>query len=108
MERGEVTLSYVRKLVSMSKLNFTEVAWRVVNNAMQILGGIGYTTVYPIERFLRDLCLGMIWTGTNEIMKLIIQHEYKKEISDPEFWKNKRNVELDELNFHLEEEKVMS
>ncbi|MEM2421477.1 MAG: acyl-CoA dehydrogenase, partial [Acidilobaceae archaeon] len=96
MERGEVTLSYVRKLVSMSKLNFTEVAWRVVNNAMQILGGIGYTTVYPIERFLRDLRLGMIWTGTNEIMKLIIQHEYKKEISDPELWKDKRNVKLDD------------
>ncbi|MEM0366249.1 MAG: acyl-CoA dehydrogenase family protein [Acidilobaceae archaeon] len=75
---------------------------------MQILGGIGYTTVYPIERFLLDLRLGMIWTGTNEIMKLIIQYEYKKEISGPEFWKDKRNVELDELNFHLEEEKVMS
>jgi len=108
MERGEVSLSYVRKLVSMAKLNSTEVAWRVVNNAMQILGGIGYTTVYPVERFLRDIRLGMIWTGTNEIMKLIIQHEYKKEISDPEFWKDKRRVELDALDFHLEEEKVMS
>lgn len=106
LERGKTSYGYVRKLVSMAKLNSTEVAWKVVNDAMQILGGIGYTTVYPIERLLRDSRLGMIWTGTNEIMKLIIQHEYKKEISDPEYWKDKRNVELDALDFHLEEEKV--
>ncbi|MDM7275174.1 MAG: acyl-CoA dehydrogenase, partial [Thermoprotei archaeon] len=106
LERGRVPYGYVRKLASMAKLNSTEVAWEAVNNAMQILGGIGYTTVYPVERFLRDARLGMIWTGTNEIMKLIIQHEYIKEISDPNFYKDKRNVELDALDFHLEEEKV--
>lgn len=42
---------------------------------MQILGGIGYTQVYPVERMLRDIGLGIIWTGSNEIMKLLIQHE---------------------------------
>jgi acyl-CoA dehydrogenase len=47
---------------------------------MQIMGGIGYTNVYPIERLLRDLRLAMIWTGTNEIMNLIIQHEYYQEV----------------------------
>jgi len=47
---------------------------------MQILGGIGYTNVYPIERLLRDIRLIMIWTGTNEVMDLIIQHEYYKEL----------------------------
>jgi hypothetical protein len=43
---------------------------------MQVLGGIGYTNVYPVERLLRDTRLIMIWTGTNEIMDLIIQHEW--------------------------------
>jgi len=72
--------SYVRRLVSEAKKFSTETAWKVVNNAMQILGGIGYTNVYPIERFLRDARLALIWTGTNEIMDSVIQHEYFNEV----------------------------
>ncbi len=70
-----------RRLVSEAKKIATEFAWTIINNAMQIMGGIGYTTVYPIERLLRDCRLAMIWTGTNEIMNLLIQHEYYKELS---------------------------
>jgi alkylation response protein AidB-like acyl-CoA dehydrogenase len=69
-----------RRLVSEAKKFATDVAWQVVNHAMQILGGIGYTDVYPIERLLRDTRLIMIWTGTNEVMDLIIQHEYYQEL----------------------------
>jgi len=69
-----------RRLVSETKCFATDAAWQVVNHAMQIMGGIGYTDVYPIERLLRDVRLITIWTGTNEIMKLIIQHEYYKEL----------------------------
>ena len=69
-----------RRLVSEAKKVGTEAAWTVINNAMQIMGGIGYTSVYPIERFLRDCRLAMIWTGTNEVMNLLIQHEYYKEL----------------------------
>jgi alkylation response protein AidB-like acyl-CoA dehydrogenase len=72
--------SRVRRLVSESKRLATEAAWQVVNHAMQIMGGIGYTDVYPVERLLRDARLIMIWTGTNEIMDLVIQHEYYKEL----------------------------
>jgi len=42
-----------------------------------------YTTVYPVERYLRDCRLGLIWTGTNEIMRAIIQHELYREMLDP-------------------------
>lgn len=70
-----------RRLVSEAKKIATEFAWTSINNAMQIMGGIGYTTVYPIERLLRDCRLAMIWTGTNEVMNLLIQHEYYKELS---------------------------
>ncbi|RLD96466.1 MAG: acyl-CoA dehydrogenase, partial [Aquificota bacterium] len=42
-----------RRLVSEAKRFSTEMAWRVVNHAMQILGGIGYTQVFPVERLLR-------------------------------------------------------
>jgi acyl-CoA dehydrogenase len=69
-----------RRLVSEAKKFATDMAWEVVNHAMQILGGIGYTNIYPIERLLRDTRLIMIWTGTNEIMSLIIQHEYYQEL----------------------------
>ncbi|MCS7286115.1 MAG: acyl-CoA dehydrogenase family protein [Anaerolineae bacterium] len=94
----------VRRLVSEAKKFATEAAWQIVNHAMQILGGIGYTTVYPIERLLRDTRLIMIWTGTNEIMNLIIQHEYFKELLEtkPEV----RDVEADAPEAHREEEKV--
>ncbi|UCC63039.1 MAG: acyl-CoA/acyl-ACP dehydrogenase [Anaerolineae bacterium] len=69
----------VRRMVSESKKFATETAWQVVNDAMQILGGIGYTDVYPIERLLRDVRLITIWTGTDEIMNLVIQHEFYRE-----------------------------
>jgi acyl-CoA dehydrogenase len=69
-----------RRLVSEAKKFATDTAWQVVNHAMQVLGGIGYTNIYPIERLLRDTRLIMIWTGTNEVMDLIIQHEYYREL----------------------------
>ncbi len=69
-----------RRLVSEAKKFATDAAWEVVNHAMQILGGVGYTNIYPVERMLRDIRLMMIWTGTNEIMNLIIQHEYYREV----------------------------
>jgi len=73
---------------------------------MQILGGIGYTTVYPVEKLLRDARIYMIWTGTNEIMKAITQHELYKEMTSVSCWKARRNIELDALGFKMSEEKV--
>lgn len=86
----------VRRLVSEAKRFTTEAAWDVVNKAMQIMGGIGYTDVYPIERALRDTRLGMIWTGTSEIMNLMIQHEYYNEVLDPSY--DRRKMENDAMH----------
>jgi hypothetical protein len=47
---------------------------------MQIVGGISYTSVFPIEKMVRDARLIQIWTGTNDIMNLLIQHEFYQEI----------------------------
>ncbi len=85
----------VRRLVSEAKKFATESAWEVVNNAMQIMGGIGYTEVYPIERALRDTRLGMIWTGTSEIMNLLIQHEYYNQVLDTGY--DRRKMEADAM-----------
>jgi len=86
----------VRRLVSEAKRFTTQAAWDVVNNAMQVMGGIGYTEVYPIERALRDTRLGMIWTGTTEIMNLMIQHEYYNEVLSPAY--DRRKMEDDAMN----------
>jgi acyl-CoA dehydrogenase len=92
-----------RRMVSETKKFATEMAWNVVNHAMQIMGGIGYTNVYPVERFLRDVRLIMIWTGTNEIMDLIIQHEYYKEFLQGS---GSRDVEFDAPEAENVEEKI--
>ncbi len=73
---------YARRLVSEATKFGTDAAWRLVNHAIWILGGIGYTDVYPIERLLRDTRLIMIWTGTTEVMDLIIQHECFEQLLD--------------------------
>jgi acyl-CoA dehydrogenase len=96
--------SRVRRLVSESKKFATDAAWQVVNHAMQIMGGIGYTDVYPVERLLRDARLIMIWTGTNEIMDLVIQHEYYKELLGR--GPAGRDVEPDAAQAESSEEKV--
>jgi alkylation response protein AidB-like acyl-CoA dehydrogenase len=95
---------YVRRMVSESKKFATDTAWAVVNDAMQIMGGIGYTNVYPIERLLRDARLMTIWTGTNEIMNLVIQHEYYKELLT--LTASVRDVEADAPSADVEGEKV--
>jgi hypothetical protein len=101
---GDVAAGRVRRMVSESKKFATEAAWTVVNHAMQVLGGIGYTRVFPVERLLRDTRLIMIWTGTNEIMDLVIQHEFYKEfLAKPG---QSRDVELDAEDAEAPGEKV--
>lgn len=93
-----------RRLVSEAKKFATEATWQIVNHAMQILGGIGYTHIYPIERLMRDTRLIMIWTGTNEVMSLIIQHEYYRELlGTPQ---TGRDVEGDAAEADRADEKV--
>ncbi|RMD81543.1 MAG: acyl-CoA dehydrogenase [Candidatus Dadabacteria bacterium] len=70
----------LRRIVSETKKFVTEAAWEVANLAMQVTGGIGYTDVFPIERAVRDIRLAQIWTGTNEIMSAMIQHDLFEEL----------------------------
>jgi hypothetical protein len=104
VDNGKVSPGRVRRMVSESKKFATEMAWTVVNHAMQILGGIGYTNVYPVERLLRDVRLILIWTGTNEIMDLVIQHEFYKEFLKAPA--PARDVEQDAENAQAPGEKV--
>ncbi len=84
---------YRRRLVSEVKKFSTQVQWEVINECMQILGGIGYTNAFPVERELRGSRLATIWTGTTEIQNMIIQHEYFKEVLNRGV--EGRNIEAD-------------
>ena len=58
---------------AMAKKFATDKCFDIVNDALQMHGGYGYLSDYPIERFLRDLRVHQILEGTNEIMLHIIQ-----------------------------------
>lgn len=85
-----------RRIVSEAKKFATDAGWEVANQAMQVMGGIGYTDVYPIERMVRDIRLSQIWTGTNEIMNLLIQHEYFQEVLEKPV--DRRDIEQDAMH----------
>lgn len=96
-----------RRLISEGKKFVTEQCWDAVNLSMQVMGGIGYTDVYPVEKILRDLRLSMIWVGTNEIMNLIVQHEwYTERKRELKHNNTKRNSEFDCVSAYAEGEKI--
>jgi len=71
--------SRATKEAAIAKLYATEAAVEVTNDALQVLGGIGYSKEYPVERYVRDARLMTIGGGTSEIMKYLIQREVYKE-----------------------------
>jgi butyryl-CoA dehydrogenase len=85
-----VDMDRIRRMVSETKKFITESCQKVVHNSMQVVGGIGYTNVLPIERIHRDIRLASIWTGTSEVMSMIIAHEWYRE-----FLRNKGKLPRD-------------
>ena len=69
------------KEASMAKVFATETANKACYEAMQMLGGYGYTQDFPIERFARDARITTIYEGTSEIQRLIISREILRELS---------------------------
>ena len=57
---------------AMAKLYASEMAGRVADRAVQILGGRGYMQESPVERHFRELRVDRIWEGTSEIQRVII------------------------------------
>ena len=68
----------VTKESAMAKYEASEVAVRVATDAVQVLGGYGYTKDYPAEKYFRDSKLCTIGEGTSEIQKLVISREVLK------------------------------
>ena len=77
-----------------------------VSEAMQVMGGIGYTNIYPVERIVRDLRLASIWTGTNEVMSMIIANEWYKQYWQDNSLGNIRDMETDAAEAEAIDEKI--
>ena len=60
---------------SVAKLVATDAAMKVTTDAVQVLGGYGYTRDFPVERFMREAKIMQIFEGTNQIQRLVISRQ---------------------------------
>ncbi len=96
----------VRRMVSETKKFTTEACQKAARISMQVMGGIGYTNVFPVERIVRDLGLASIWTGTNEVMSMIIAHEWYRQYHKEQQARRERDYELDAAEADAVDEKI--
>src|SRR3954447_6843580 len=71
-----------KKEAAMAKLFCSELAMRATTKAVQIFGGYGYTTEYPVERMMRDAKVCEIGEGTSEIQRIVIAREILGQLDD--------------------------
>jgi alkylation response protein AidB-like acyl-CoA dehydrogenase len=69
----------VTKISAQAKLYCSDIAMEVTTDAVQVLGGYGYISEYPVERMMRDAKITQLYEGTNEIQRLVIAREMVKE-----------------------------
>lgn len=69
--RRDAGLPFTRQ-ASVAKLTATDAAMKVTTDAVQVLGGAGYTTDFPVERYMREAKVMQIFEGTNQIQRLVI------------------------------------
>jgi butyryl-CoA dehydrogenase len=67
------------KFAAMAKVFATDVAMKVTTEAVQMFGGYGYCTDYPIEKYMRDAKITQIYEGANQIQRLVIGRALTKE-----------------------------
>ncbi len=63
---------------SIAKLTATDNAMKVTTDAVQVLGGAGYTRDYPVERYMREAKVMQIFEGTNQIQRMVISRHLDK------------------------------
>ena len=68
------------KEAAIAKFFTADMTVKICSEALQVLGGIGYTKEYPVERFYRDAKIGQISAGSSEIMRFLTQRELFREI----------------------------
>ena len=76
--RRDAGLPYSRN-ASVAKLVATDAAMKVTTDAVQVLGGVGYTRDYRVERYMREAKITQIFEGTNQIQRLVISRDLAKQ-----------------------------
>ncbi len=71
-ERGDADLTFFG---AAAKCFASDVAMEVTTNAVQVLGGYGYTRDYPVERMMRDAKITQIYEGTNQVQRIVIARQ---------------------------------
>jgi alkylation response protein AidB-like acyl-CoA dehydrogenase len=71
-ERGDDDLTFFG---AAAKCFASDVAMEVTTNAVQVLGGYGYTSDYPVERMMRDAKITQIYEGTNQVQRIVIARQ---------------------------------
>ncbi|GAB3107748.1 acyl-CoA dehydrogenase family protein [Janibacter alkaliphilus] len=66
---------------AVAKLIATDAAMRVTTDAIQVLGGAGYTADFPVERYFREAKVTQIFEGTNQIQRLVISRNLLKDLT---------------------------
>jgi alkylation response protein AidB-like acyl-CoA dehydrogenase len=66
------------KQASIAKLIATDAAMKVTTDAVQVLGGAGYTRDFPVERYMREAKVPQIFEGTNQIQRMVIARELRR------------------------------
>jgi alkylation response protein AidB-like acyl-CoA dehydrogenase len=67
-----------RRQASIAKLIATDNAMKVTTDAVQVLGGAGYTRDFPVERYMREAKVPQIFEGTNQIQRMVIARELRR------------------------------
>ncbi|MBP6978670.1 MAG: acyl-CoA dehydrogenase family protein [Bacteroidales bacterium] len=67
------------KLAAMSKMYASDIAMKVTTDAVQVMGGEGYSREHPVEKMMRDAKLCQIYEGTNQVQRIVISKSILKE-----------------------------
>ena len=71
-ERGDADLTYFG---AAAKCFASDVAMEITTDAVQLLGGYGYTKDYPVERMMRDAKITQIYEGTNQVQRIVMARQ---------------------------------
>jgi alkylation response protein AidB-like acyl-CoA dehydrogenase len=66
-----------KRQASIAKLVATDAAMKVTTDAVQVLGGAGYTKDFPVERYMREAKVPQIFEGTNQVQRMVIARELR-------------------------------
>ncbi|MBA3524620.1 MAG: acyl-CoA dehydrogenase, partial [Geodermatophilaceae bacterium] len=71
-DRGETGLGFIS---AAAKCYASDVAMSVTTDAVQLLGGAGYTRDFPVERMMRDAKITQIYEGTNQVQRMVMARQ---------------------------------